>query len=320
MGAFAAGLHEGQRAGSSGRGGLAAAAVLATKHRPPNWPLCCLGHEHAPCGPPHFHPRPLPLPHPHPHRTPHPQFYGTCLGFETLAVIASKNHSILSKFDAEDNAAPLYPTELAPKSRFFRWVLVDAGSLPGCWGCWVGAGAPQGWHPAGRLGATARGGAPQKAGVFVSVAGAGMARAVQHACTTRFDVPPPRDAAAAAATALPAAAARCRTRCLNTCRRSPMPWRTTRTVGEGGGQGAGACGSQCCGCCGRLCTPGTPTQWPCPGGDTTRLRVGDVECSLPPPAHWPPACPPACPLGRRPGLELAGREPGGGEVLQRPHP
>eukprot|EP00887_Chlorella_sp_A99_P003173 scaffold9.g3173.t1 len=45
--------------------------------------------------------------------------HGTCLGFETLAVIASRNHSILTDFDAEDNASPLYPTELALASRFF---------------------------------------------------------------------------------------------------------------------------------------------------------------------------------------------------------
>lgn len=45
--------------------------------------------------------------------------HGTCLGFEALAVAASGNTSILSTFDAEDYAQPLYPTEHAGKSRFF---------------------------------------------------------------------------------------------------------------------------------------------------------------------------------------------------------
>lgn len=45
------------------------------------------------------------------------QLHGTCLGFETLAVIASKNHSILSEFDAENLPSPLFPTDKAEK----RW-------------------------------------------------------------------------------------------------------------------------------------------------------------------------------------------------------
>ncbi|RMZ57383.1 hypothetical protein APUTEX25_004217 [Auxenochlorella protothecoides] len=45
--------------------------------------------------------------------------HGTCLGFETLAVIASKNHSILSEFDAENLPSPLFPTDKAEKSEFF---------------------------------------------------------------------------------------------------------------------------------------------------------------------------------------------------------
>ena len=47
------------------------------------------------------------------------QIHGTCLGFEALAVVASQNSSILSKYDAEDYAQPLYPTEHAENSRFF---------------------------------------------------------------------------------------------------------------------------------------------------------------------------------------------------------
>lgn len=43
------------------------------------------------------------------------QLHGTCLGFETLAVIASKNHSILSEFDAENLPSPLFPTDKAEK-------------------------------------------------------------------------------------------------------------------------------------------------------------------------------------------------------------
>lgn len=42
--------------------------------------------------------------------------HGTCLGFETLSIIISKNYTILSKFDAEDAAAPLLYTDLADSS------------------------------------------------------------------------------------------------------------------------------------------------------------------------------------------------------------
>jgi hypothetical protein len=45
------------------------------------------------------------------------QIHATCLGFEALAVIASGNTSILSRFDAEDYAQPLLPTEKAAN----RW-------------------------------------------------------------------------------------------------------------------------------------------------------------------------------------------------------
>lgn len=45
--------------------------------------------------------------------------HGTCLGFETLAVIASKNHSILGSFDAENYPSPLFPTDKAADSDFF---------------------------------------------------------------------------------------------------------------------------------------------------------------------------------------------------------
>ena len=46
-----------------------------------------------------------------------------CLGFEALGVHLSGNASLLSKFDAEDTAAPLYFTEAAERSRLF-------GSMP----------------------------------------------------------------------------------------------------------------------------------------------------------------------------------------------
>lgn len=46
-----------------------------------------------------------------------------CLGFETLGIHLSGNKSLLSKFDAEDTAAPLYFTEAAERSRLF-------GSMP----------------------------------------------------------------------------------------------------------------------------------------------------------------------------------------------
>lgn len=47
--------------------------------------------------------------------------HGTCLGFETLAIIASGNHSILSEFDSENLPSPLFLTDTATsgKSRFF---------------------------------------------------------------------------------------------------------------------------------------------------------------------------------------------------------
>ncbi|KAL4434657.1 hypothetical protein ABPG77_002780 [Micractinium sp. CCAP 211/92] len=49
--------------------------------------------------------------------------YGICLGFETLSIIASRNHSILSDFDSENLPSPLFLTDAAVKSRFF-------GALP----------------------------------------------------------------------------------------------------------------------------------------------------------------------------------------------
>ena len=39
------------------------------------------------------------------------QLHGTCLGFEALTLIASGNMSILSAFDADDNASPLLLTD-----------------------------------------------------------------------------------------------------------------------------------------------------------------------------------------------------------------
>ncbi|GAB4816247.1 hypothetical protein N2152v2_003293 [Parachlorella kessleri] len=45
--------------------------------------------------------------------------HGTCLGFETLAIIAASNHSILEDFDAENLPSPLFYTDEAPSSRFF---------------------------------------------------------------------------------------------------------------------------------------------------------------------------------------------------------
>jgi gamma-glutamyl hydrolase len=45
--------------------------------------------------------------------------HGTCLGFEAIAILASGNTSVLSSFDAEDYAQPLYPTEATAGSRFF---------------------------------------------------------------------------------------------------------------------------------------------------------------------------------------------------------
>ena len=49
--------------------------------------------------------------------------FAICLGFEALGVHLSGNSSLLSNFDAEDTAAPLYFTEAAEKSRLF-------GSMP----------------------------------------------------------------------------------------------------------------------------------------------------------------------------------------------
>lgn len=49
--------------------------------------------------------------------------HGTCLGFEALAVVAANNASVLTNFDALDNASPLYLTEHAEHSRLF-------GSMP----------------------------------------------------------------------------------------------------------------------------------------------------------------------------------------------
>ncbi|KAI8110154.1 hypothetical protein M9435_001833 [Picochlorum sp. BPE23] len=46
--------------------------------------------------------------------------HGTCLGFEAIAIAATGNTSILGRFDAEDYAQPLYPTEHADDSRFFK--------------------------------------------------------------------------------------------------------------------------------------------------------------------------------------------------------
>jgi gamma-glutamyl hydrolase len=45
--------------------------------------------------------------------------HGTCLGMEVLAVIVSRNSSVLARLDAEDCAAPLLMTPDAETSRFF---------------------------------------------------------------------------------------------------------------------------------------------------------------------------------------------------------
>jgi len=45
---------------------------------------------------------------------------GTCLGMETLAIIISRNYTILSDYDAEDAPAPLLYTEEAHTSRFLK--------------------------------------------------------------------------------------------------------------------------------------------------------------------------------------------------------
>lgn len=53
------------------------------------------------------------------------QLHGTCLGFEALAIIVSRDANILSSFDSYDNASPLILTEDGQSgSAFF-------GSLPG---------------------------------------------------------------------------------------------------------------------------------------------------------------------------------------------
>lgn len=46
-----------------------------------------------------------------------------CLGFEAMAVALSRNASLLTRYDAEDGAAPLFFTEAAEASAFF-------GSMP----------------------------------------------------------------------------------------------------------------------------------------------------------------------------------------------
>lgn len=57
-----------------------------------------------PCRPPPAHPPPS-TPRTHAH-----QMYGVCLGMEALAVAISRNHSILSDFDAENLPSPLFLT------------------------------------------------------------------------------------------------------------------------------------------------------------------------------------------------------------------
>jgi gamma-glutamyl hydrolase len=56
-------------------------------------------------------------------RKQHFPIFAICLGFEALGVHLSGNSSLLSSFDAEDTAAPLYFTEAAENSRLF-------GSMP----------------------------------------------------------------------------------------------------------------------------------------------------------------------------------------------
>lgn len=46
-----------------------------------------------------------------------------CLGFEAMAVALARNSSLLTRYDAEDGAAPLFFTEVAKRSAFF-------GSMP----------------------------------------------------------------------------------------------------------------------------------------------------------------------------------------------
>ena len=45
------------------------------------------------------------------HACMHAQLHGTCLGLEALAIIVGGNASILTPFDADDNAAPLILTQ-----------------------------------------------------------------------------------------------------------------------------------------------------------------------------------------------------------------
>lgn len=49
--------------------------------------------------------------------------WGTCQGFEQLAMLASGNLSILNNFDAEDISLPLIFTEEAATSKLFRMYL-----------------------------------------------------------------------------------------------------------------------------------------------------------------------------------------------------
>eukprot|EP00884_Botryococcus_braunii_P017094 jgi/Botrbrau1/4068/Bobra.152_3s0024.1 len=57
-----------------------------------------------------------------------------CLGFETLSIAISGNTSLLTRYDAEDTAAPLFFTDQAKKSRFFgsmrKEIVEDLASKP----------------------------------------------------------------------------------------------------------------------------------------------------------------------------------------------
>lgn len=46
--------------------------------------------------------------------------HGTCLGLETLSIIISRNYTLLSRYDAEDAAAPLFYTDEAEGSFLLR--------------------------------------------------------------------------------------------------------------------------------------------------------------------------------------------------------
>lgn len=49
--------------------------------------------------------------------------YAVCLGFELLSIIATKNHTILERFDAENNPGPLFfVDEWAKRHSMFEWV------------------------------------------------------------------------------------------------------------------------------------------------------------------------------------------------------